>query len=90
MGRHPYQGAVPVVSDQLDGPPDELEPGAALRSELGRLTHPLDEARRLGAEADAGEIGTTPFVTIARVGAVVAVIFLVMLAIAVTTYYTAR
>ena len=80
-----------VTRDQADGPPDELEPGQALRSELDRLTHhPLSEARRLDAEAAVGEVGATPFISLARVGFVVAFAFLVLLAIALTAYYVVR
>jgi hypothetical protein len=79
------------TSDQPDGPPDELEPGQALRSEFDRLTHhPLSEARRLDAEAALGEIGATPFISVARVVFVVALAFLVLLAIALTAYYVVR
>jgi hypothetical protein len=73
---------------ESDGPPDELELGAGVRSEIGRLAHhPRQEARGLTAEADEGEIGATPFITAARVGAVLAVVFVVILVLALLAYY---
>jgi hypothetical protein len=79
-------------NDQADGPQDELEPGPALRSELDRLGHhPREEAHRLVAEADEGEIGATPFITAAtRVVPAVVLAFLVILALALSAYYLTK
>ena len=78
-------------ADQPDGPSDEVEPGPALASELGRLArHPRAEVRRLEAEADKGEVGATPYIEVSRVAVVVVLIFLLLLGIALTAYYVIR
>jgi len=48
---------------------DELEPGALVAGELGRLAHqPRQEAHRLHDVADAGESGSAPFIEIGAIG----------------------
>jgi len=68
----------------------EVEPGERIVAELERLaTHPRKEAERLGALAEVGEDGLTPFVEIARVAAWVVPIVLVVLGVVLTVYYVA-
>jgi hypothetical protein len=81
-------------NDPHDGDPEtsesspELEPGEALRSEVDRLAHhPREEIHRLYQEADEGEVGATPFITMTKVGAVVVAAFVVILALALIAYY---
>ena len=55
-----------LTAQHIDGPPDELKPGAVIEAELGRLVrHPRAETARLKRVAAEGEHGTTPFIEMA-------------------------
>ena len=76
--------------EESDGPPDELEPGAVVEAELGRLVHhPKQEAARLKRVAAEGEEGSAPFIQVALVARWIIPLLIVLAGIVLLVYYKA-
>jgi hypothetical protein len=54
------------------------------------VEHPVETAKALEHEAEVGESPRTPLIALAGVTTVVAVLFVILLAIAFTAYFLAR
>jgi hypothetical protein len=71
-----------------DGPPDEIEPGTAVKEEVERLVHhPRAEASRLHNVEEEGESGATPYLYLTRALRIILPAAAVLLAIALLVYY---
>ena len=74
-----------------DGPPDELEPGAAITAELERLARdPRAEERRLKQVAEVGEEASTVGIEIVLLARWLIPIVLTMVGIALGIYFGVR
>jgi hypothetical protein len=74
-----------------DGPPDELEPGAVIATELKRLiADPRTEERRLKQVADAGEGASTVGIEALLLARWLIPIVLTMVGIALGIYFGVR
>jgi hypothetical protein len=70
---------------------DELEPGALVAGELGRLAHhPRQEAHRLHDVAGAGESGSAPFIEIGVIARWLVPFVLMMIGIVLSIYFALR
>jgi hypothetical protein len=74
-----------------DGPPDELEPGSVVASEVKRLIeHPRLEAARLDRVAEAGEAASTIVIEMAKVARFVVPIVLIVVGVVLGLYFALR
>jgi hypothetical protein len=81
------EGAIETTASG-DGPPDEIEPGTAVKEEVDRLVrHPREEASRLHGVEEKGESGATPYLYIFGGLRIILPAAALLLAIALLTYY---
>lgn len=71
-----------------DGPPDEIEPGTALKEEVDRFAHhPRAEASRIHRVEEEGESGATPYLYILSGLKIILPVAALMLTVALLAYY---
>ena len=76
------------LAASADGPPDEIEPGTALKEEVDRFAHhPRAEASRIHRVEEEGESGATPYLYILSGLKIILPVAALMLTVALLAYY---